>query len=120
LTVFLVRTYVIQPDKLEQHNTWGKKLVTLMKKKPQLFRNAKSMRVLSHKYGGKVGGFTVMWKFETIADAEKWEREFVKVKEEADLRSELLSLIVPGSYSECIWKPVKTLNRKPKKRRRPN
>ncbi len=118
LTVFVVRTYVVQPSKLEAHNAWGKKLVALMKKQPQLFSGVKSMRVLSHKYGGKVGGFTAMWKFDSLADAEKWARGFVEVKAEAYLRSEFLELIVPGSYSECIWEPVRTINRKPKKRPR--
>jgi len=115
LTVFIVRTYVVKPDKLKEHNEWGKKLVALMKKQPRLFRGAKSMRVLSHKYGGKVGGFTAMWKFDSLADAEQWERGFVEVKESAELRAAFLSLIVPGSYSECIWEPVRTVNRKPKK-----
>lgn len=87
-----------------------------MKKQPQLFSGVKSMRVLSHKYGGKVGGFTAMWKFDSLADAEQWERGFVEVKAEADLRAEFLALIVPGSYSQCIWEPVRTINREPKKR----
>ncbi len=114
MTVFVVRTYVVKPDKLKEHLEWGKKLVKLMKKQPKLFCDVKSMRVLSHKYGGNVGGFTAMWKFDTLAEAEKWELGFVDIREEADLRYEFLSLIVPGSYSECIWAPVRTINKKPK------
>ena len=118
MTVFIVRTYVVKPDKLKEHDAWGKKLVALMKKQPRLFSDVKSMRVLSHKYGGKVGGFTAMWKFESISDAEKWEQGFVEVKDEADLRSEFMCLLVPGSYSEYIWETVRTLNRKPKKQKK--
>ncbi|MGD6807092.1 MAG: hypothetical protein ACQCN4_09055 [Candidatus Bathyarchaeia archaeon] len=118
MTVFIVRTYVVKPDKLKEHNEWGKKLVAMMKRQPSLFGGVKSMRVLSHKYGGQVGGFTAMWKFDNLADAERWEQGFVEVKAEADLRSEFLSLLVPGSYSECIWEPVRTLNRKSRKRKR--
>jgi hypothetical protein len=117
MTVFIVRTYTVKPDKQNEHLAWGKKLVALMKKQPKLFCGVKSMRVLSHRYGGDVGGFTAMWKFNSLADAERWEQGFVEVKVQADLRSEFLSLIVPGSYSECIWEPVRTLNRKQKWRR---
>ena len=115
MTVFLVRTYVIKPDKLTEHNAWGKKLVSSMKKQPNLFRGVKSLRVLSHKYGGCVGGFTAMWKFESLAEAESWENGFVEVVGQPNLRSEFMELIVPGSYSEVIWEPVRTINRKSKK-----
>ncbi len=119
MTVFIVRTYTVKPNKIEEHLAWGKKLVAMMKKQPKLFGGVRSMRVLRHKYGGNVGGFTAMWKFDSLADAERWEQGFVDVKEQADLRAEFLSLIVPGSYSECIWEPVRTLNRKAKRRRKP-
>lgn len=115
MTVFLVRTYIVKPDKLRAHIDWGKKLIVLMKKQPNLFAGVKSMRVFSHKYGGKVGGYTAMWKFDNLVDAEKWERSFLDVKEEMSLRSEFLALIVPGSYSEYIWEPIRTLNRKAKR-----
>jgi hypothetical protein len=117
MTVFVVRTYTVKPDKQKAHLLWGKKLVSLMKKQPKLFCDVQSMRVLQHKYGGNVGGFTAMWKFSSLQNAERWEQGFVEVKEEADLRSEFLELIVPGSYSQCIWEPVRTLNRKGKKHR---
>jgi len=115
LTVFVVRTYIVQPDKLKAHNDWGKKLVNSMKKQPQLFRGVKAMQVLRHKYGGNVGAFTAMWKFDNLANAEKWEQEFVEVEAKANLRSEFLSLIVPGSYSESIWESVRSVKRKTKR-----
>ncbi len=117
MTVFLVRTYVVKPDKLSEHNVWGKKLVASMKKRSDLFRGVKSLRVLSHKYGGNVGGFTAMWKFDSLVEAEKWENSFVEVAEQPNLRSEFMALIVPGSYSESIWEPVRTINRKSKNKR---
>ncbi len=120
MTIFIVRTYVVKPDKFNEHLAWGKKLVELIKKQPKMFRGVTSMRVLSHKYGGNVGGFTAMWKFNSLADAEKWEQGFIENQVEANLRSEFLSLIVPGSYSECIWEPVRTINRKQKPHRKPH
>ncbi len=112
MTVFVVRTYTVKPDKLAEHNMWGKRLVALMKKKPALFDGVKGMRVLSHKYGGQVGGFTAMWKFSSLEDAEKWENGFTTVKEELVLRQEFLELVVPGSYRQEVWEPVRTINRR--------
>ena len=115
MTVFVVRTYTVKPDKLADHNMWGKKLIALMKKKPGLFGGVQSMRVLSHKYGGQVGGFTAMWKFDNMQEAEKWENGFTEIKEEVALRQEFMELLVPGSYRQEIWAPVRTLNRRKRK-----
>jgi hypothetical protein len=112
LTIFLIRTYTVKPDKLNEHNEWGKRLVALMKKKPELFSGVKSMRVLSHKYSGVVGGFTAMWGFDSLASIEGWENGFSEIPEEAALRSEFMDLIIPGSFSVDIWESIKTLNRK--------
>jgi antibiotic biosynthesis monooxygenase (ABM) superfamily enzyme len=117
MTVYLARTYVVNPDKLDEHNEWGKKLVALMKKKPGLFRGVKSLQVLRHKYGGSVGGFTALWGFESLANIEGWESGFSEIPEEKTLRAEFMELIVPGSYSACILEPIKTLNRKAKRTR---
>jgi antibiotic biosynthesis monooxygenase (ABM) superfamily enzyme len=117
MTVYLARTYVVNPDKLKDHNEWGKKLVALMKKKPGLFRGVKSLLVLSHKSGGSVGGFTALWGFESLANIEGWESGFNEIPEERALRAEFMELIMPGSCSACILEPIKTLNRKPKRDR---
>jgi len=115
MTGYLARTYVVNPDKLDEYNEWGKKLVALMKKKPGLFRGVKSLQVLRHKYGGSVGGFTALWGFESLANIEGWESGFSEIPEEKALRAEFMELIVPGSYSTCILEPIKTLNRKAKR-----
>jgi len=112
VTVFIVRTYTVKPDKYAEHNAWGKKLVALLKKKPGLFGGVQGMRVLRHKYGGQVGGFTAMWKFNSLQDAEEWENGFTVVKEEVALRQEFMELIVPGSYRQEIWEPVRTIKRR--------
>jgi hypothetical protein len=117
LTVFLIRTYTVKPDKLKEHNEWGKKLVSLMKKKPDLFSGVKSMRVFSHKYGGCIGGFTAMWGFENLALVEGWESGFCEIPEEMALRSEFMDLIIPGSFTADIWESVKSMNRKTKPKR---
>jgi antibiotic biosynthesis monooxygenase (ABM) superfamily enzyme len=111
MTIFLVRTYVVKPDKLGEHVAWGKKLIALMKKRPYLFKEVKSLKVFSHKYGGNVGGYVAIWKFGSLADSEKWENSFKKNREQMNLKSEFMTLIVPGTYSTNIWEPVKKLRR---------
>jgi hypothetical protein len=115
MTVYLAKTYVVKPEKLDEHNEWGKRLIALMKKKPGLFRSVTSLQVLKHKYGGSVGGFTALWGFESLDNVEGWETGFIEIPEEKGLRAKFMELIVPGSYSVCILEPIKTLKRKNKR-----
>jgi len=114
MTVFLVRTYIVKPDKLREHDAWGRKLIALIKKQSKTFRAVKSVRVLSHRYGASVGGFTAMWKFDSLAEVEKWEDSFKTNKEQAALRAEFMELIVPGSYCANVWETVRALKRRKK------
>jgi hypothetical protein len=117
LTTYVARTYVVKTDKLKEHNKWGKKLITLMKKKPELFNNVKSLQVLRHKQEEKMNRFTAVWGFKSLASIEGWERDFNEIPQENALRKEFMELIVPKSYSACILESIKTIKRKgmPKK-----
>lgn len=112
MSVFLVRTYTVKPDKLDAHNKWGKKLVAMIKRQPELFSGVKSMQVFRHKYGGAVGSFTALWRFDSLADLEAFEQGFREVKEKASLREEFVDLLVPGSYSQCVWETVRAIKHK--------
>ena len=114
MTVYLARTYVIAPNRLREHNEWGKKLVSLMKKQPRLFLGVESLQVLSHKDEGSAGKFTALWGFESLSSIEGWETGFREIPEEKALRAEFMKLIVPGSYSVCILEPIKKMTRNTK------
>jgi hypothetical protein len=58
-----------------------------------------------------------MWGFKGIANIEGWENGFSEIPEEKALRAEFMALIVPGSFSACIWKQIKSLKRKTKPKR---
>jgi NIPSNAP. len=113
MTVYLERTYVVKPEKLKEHNQWGKKLVALMKKKPDLFRGVKSLRVLKHRDENR---FTALWGFKNLDAVEGWEKGFTEIPEQKALRAEFMDLIVEGSFSVCVLDSVKTVTRKRKKK----
>lgn len=114
MTIYLARTYLLKPDKLEEHNKWGKKLVALMKTQPDLFKGVKSMQVFRHKQDESGCKFTALWGFEKISDIKEWKRGFKEIPEEKALRAEIVELFVEGSFSSCILKSIKTMKRKTK------
>jgi hypothetical protein len=111
MTVYLCRTYVVKPGKLKEHNEWGKRLVNLMKDKPELFDGAKSLLVLSHRRDGQRRKFTAMWGFNSLANVEGWEQDFCELPQQKALRAEFTELIVPESFLVSILEPIKTMHK---------
>jgi antibiotic biosynthesis monooxygenase (ABM) superfamily enzyme len=111
VTVFVISTYTIKPDKLAEHTSWGKKLVKTIKEKPDQFKEVNSLKVC-HRRGNQTGNYLAMWEFKTSADRKAWEQRFRK--EQLATSSEFMQLIVPGSFKRKVWKPVKIIRRKDK------
>jgi hypothetical protein len=111
MTVYLCRTYVVKPGKLKEHNEWGKRLIVLMKTKPELFDGAKSLQVLSHKRSREARKFTALWGFDSLTDVEYWEKAFCELPQENALRSEFMELVVPESFSVSLLEPIKIMRK---------
>jgi hypothetical protein len=109
MTAYLCRTYIVKPGKLKEHNKWGKKLVILMKKKPGLFSDVRSLQVFSH--CESKNKFTAMWGFKSRLDVEDWEKGFTEIPQEKALREEFVKLIEPSPILVQVLDPIKTIKR---------
>jgi len=107
MTVFMVETYIIKPDKLGEFTAFIKKFETWMKKHPELFKEVKSHKLFSHLLGGNWGGFVEMWEAKSLADIEKVFNRVMQDKEYmTKIYPEVMALVVPGTHSINIWNPV--------------
>ena len=107
MTVFMVETYLVKPDKLGEFAAFLKKTDAFMKKRPDLYKEIKSHKHFSHFIGGNLGGFVTMMEIESLSDAEKVYKKFMEDKEfRTDIQAEWAALLVPGTYSLSIWNPV--------------
>jgi len=106
MTIFMVDTYVIKPDKLGEFTAFIKKIEKWMKKHPDLFKEVKSHKIFSHVLGGKWGGYVEMYEFENLANFEKWMNKIMRSDFMTTLYPEAASLTVPGSESMDIWNSV--------------
>jgi hypothetical protein len=105
LTVFLVETYVIKPDKLGAFTALYKKFETYMKKRKDLFKEVKSHRIFSQLMGGNWGGYVEMTEFENFADFEKWMNKIMRSDYMTTLYPEFAGLEVPGKHTMNVWNP---------------
>ncbi len=105
MTIFLVETYVVKPDKLGEFTALYKKFEAYMKKRKDLFKEVKSHKIFSHLMGGSWGGYVEMTEFENFVDPEKWMNRIMQSDYMKTLYPEFMSLEVPGKHTMNIWNP---------------
>jgi hypothetical protein len=103
MSVFLVETYVIKPDKQAEFTAYKKKWKKFFAK---WLKELKSYKMLTQLFGGNYGGYVEMWEFEDMANLEQFYGRVMHSDYPTKLQPEFLSLLVPGAYSMSIWNPV--------------
>lgn len=106
MTVVMVESFVVQPDK---HAQFAAALQTIRDYKnanPATFKEMKSKAVFSQLFGGVADRYIELNEFDSMADAEMYltrifnDEEFMKRYTKAKL------LLVPATYSLEVWKSV--------------
>jgi len=99
MAAFKVETYVIKPEKQEEHMALVKKFVALKEKNPQKSKELKSWKLFAQKFGGNnCGGYVEMSEFENLADVEKFSNRMMQDKEfMTTIVSSFISCTVPAS-----------------------
>ena len=107
MTIFMVETLVVKPEKEAEFTAWLKKYAAYMEKHPQLFKEVKSHKMFAQVLGGNLGGYVEMLEFENLAEFEKWLNRLMQNKEfMTTIESEAVAFMVPATRSLSMWNPV--------------
>jgi len=106
MTILMIETYVIKPDKLGEYTAFFKKFMEWVKKNPDLFKEVKSFKLFSHMLGGKYGTYVEMWELENLAECEKWTNKILQSEYVTRFQPEVMGLVVPGTLSLEMWNSV--------------
>ncbi len=106
MTVFMVETYVVKPEKHGEYMLLLKRFPKLMKKKANMFKVVKSYKVFAHMFGGVMGGYVELYEFNSLADVESLFAKVFADKEIADFHQQFMTCIEPSTYKFAIWNPV--------------
>jgi len=106
MTVFIVETYVVKPEKQEEFMSALKRILNYKKENPAKFKEMKSKKIFSQMFGGVSGGYIEMNEFDNMADAEKYMARALKDEEFKRLYQEAKLLLVPATYSLSVWDSV--------------
>jgi len=106
MTVFIVETYVVQPDKQEEFISALKRILKYKKANPQNFKEMKSKKVFSQMFGGSSDGYIELNEFDTLADAERYLARTSKDEGFMKLYQKARQLLVPTTYTQTVWNSV--------------
>ncbi len=106
MTVFLVETYVVKPEKKEEFISALKKILKYKKANLENFKEMKSKKVFSQMFGGSSDGYIELNEFDTLAEVEKYLARTSKDKGFMKLYQEAKQLLVPATYSLTVWNLV--------------
>jgi hypothetical protein len=103
MTVFIVETYVVKPEKLSEFTAYKVKWKKFFAK---WLKEVKSYKMFTQLFGGNWGGYVEMWEFENLAEGEKFFNRVMQSDYTTKLYPEFASLIVPATYTISAWNPV--------------
>ena len=95
--MYVLEIYTAKPDKVDDVPKLMKKMITLIKKNPEKFKQLKSYQGIQH-YIGTWGGFYEVWEVEKFSDFEKIMEGFMTDPELKVIPEEFFKLIIPGTH----------------------
>ena len=97
MTVFVVESYLVKPEKIEQNNVLLQKLARLLKEQPAKFKMVKSYKTYTETFG--TWGYSLeFWEMGDISD---WNKIFEMMMKDEELKKfpeEFFNLIIPGTH----------------------
>lgn len=102
MTVFMVQTYVVKPEKQAEYDAFMQRLIKLMKDKPEKFPGLKSYKVYTHKIGS-IGTYVELYEFPDMGVSEKFLDFSYKDKDLLKFWEEWMGQIVPETFTMHIW-----------------
>ena len=108
MSVFLVSTYVVKPDKLEEYKEMYRRWLEYKKENPEEAKGLepKSKRVFTQTFGDIYGKYMEIYEFDSMADYERFEERASKNKEFSEIFGNQMHCFVPDTVSNSIWNPV--------------
>jgi len=106
MSVFVVDTHVVKPEKKEQYVPLMQRLHKYMKEKPDTFKEVKSWKVFAQMFGGIAGGYVQLWEFDNMAEVEKSLTKMFKDKGFMEIKQEFDRIIEPITHSWNVWNSV--------------
>ena len=102
MSVFIVDSYVVKPERQEEFMPLMRRIVKYRKENPERFKELKSWKLFSL-FGGIGGTYIGMGEFDSLTDIEKYMMRVSEDKAMMKMWQKLMLLIVPATYTMNLW-----------------
>lgn len=107
LTILVISTWTVKPEKQAEFNRLWKRLLKYMKKNSKMFKEVKSLKFYAQTFGGVAGSCVEMSEYESLADYETVQTRMYKDKEALKLNQEFMLLIDPTTMTQSVLTATK-------------
>ena len=107
ITVFIVSTYVVKPEKQAEFKSLLRKWQKYMKENPEKLKEMKSWKLYTQTFGSISGAYIEQVEYDSLAENEKCNARLLKDKEYLKLEQEAMALMDTATISMSAWEPVK-------------
>jgi hypothetical protein len=104
LSVFIVVSYRVLPEKESEFKPLMRRLRTYKEENPEKFREVKSWKIFTEIFGGTAYAYKDMMEFESMAEAEKYMMRMARDEGFMRIYQEIVRFIDPATYSQGLWK----------------
>jgi len=106
MTVFVVETYVVKPEKQAEFKSLLRRWLKFMKENPALLKEMKSWKLFTQTFGSISGAYVELVEYDSLAEYEKCHARLLKDKEFMKLYQEAMTLIDATTFSMSAMEPV--------------
>ncbi len=103
MTVFIIETFVVKPEKQSEYRSLMQKGQKFMKENPEKFKELKSWKMFIQTFGGISGAYVAQTEYASLADFEKLSARLSKDKESLKLSQEVNATIDMTTYTMSTW-----------------
>jgi hypothetical protein len=107
MTVIIVETYAIKPEKQSEFKPLLRKWRTYMKENKEKLKEMKSWKLYMQTFGSLTGAYIEQIQYDSLAEHEKLNARLQKDKEFMKLYQAVMAIIDTSTFSMCAWEPVK-------------
>ncbi len=106
MSVFVVQTYFVKPEKREKYMTLWRRWLKYMKENPEKVKEIRSVKLFTQTFGSISGAYVAVREFDSLADYERCHTRLLKDEEFMKLYQKVMLLIDPDTLSMNVWNSV--------------
>lgn len=106
MSVFVVETYVVRAEGLEDFDSALRDFLAFKAQNMALFKDLKSWKLLKQAYGGVADMYIEMWEYESLAEMERISDQIFADEGMKRIGKGFHKLVEPTSLTTSIWYPV--------------